>query len=164
VTQNLFYFLSFLAILSALLVVFSKSPVHSVLYLIVTFFAIAGHYVLLNAQFLAAVHIIVYAGAIMVLFLYVIMLLNLNKETEPHKATALKFAATICAGLFLIILVGSLRGNEQMATQAAYTEVGSVKDLGRVLFKEFLLPFEISSVLLLVAMVGAVMLGKGEKS
>ncbi len=163
-TQNLFYFLSFLAILSALLVVFSKSPVHSVLYLIVTFFAIAGHYVLLNAQFLAAVHVIVYAGAIMVLFLYVIMLLNLNKETEPHKTTALKFAATICAGLFLIILVGSLRGSEQMATQATYTEVGSVKDLGRVLFKEFLLPFEISSVLLLVAMVGAVMLGKGEKS
>jgi NADH-quinone oxidoreductase subunit J len=163
VTQNLFYFLSFLAILSALLVVFSKSPVHSVLYLIVTFFAIAGHYVLLNAQFLAAVHVIVYAGAIMVLFLYVIMLLNLNQETEPHKTAALKFAATICAGLFLIILVGSLRGSEQLVVQTNQTEVGSVKDLGRVLFKEFLLPFEISSVLLLVAMVGAVMLGKSEK-
>ncbi len=163
-TQNLFYFLSFLAILSALLVVFSKSPVHSVLYLIVTFFAIAGHYVLLNAQFLAAVHVIVYAGAIMVLFLYVIMLLNLNQETEPHKTATLKFAATICAGLFLIILVGSLKGSEQLAQQASQIEVGSVKDLGRVLFKEFLLPFEISSVLLLVAMVGAVMLGKSEKS
>lgn len=163
-TQNLFYFLSFLAILSALLVVFSKSPVHSVLYLIVTFFAIAGHYVLLNAQFLAAVHVIVYAGAIMVLFLYVIMLLNLNKETEPTNTTALKFAATICAGSLLIILVGSLRGSEQMMPQAGYTEVGSVKDVGRVLFKEFLLPFEVSSVLLLVAMVGAVMLGKGEKN
>lgn len=163
-TQNLFYFLSFLAILSALLVVFSKSPVHSVLYLIVTFFAIAGHYVLLNAQFLAAVHVIVYAGAIMVLFLYVIMLLNLNQETEPHKTTTLKFAATICAGLFLIILVGSLKGSEQLSQPASQIEVGSVKDLGRVLFKEFLLPFEISSVLLLVAMVGAVMLGKSEKS
>jgi NADH-quinone oxidoreductase subunit J len=164
VTQNLFYFLSFLAILSALLLVFSKSPVHSVLYLIVTFFAIAGHYVLLNAQFLAAVHVIVYAGAIMVLFLYVIMLLNLNEEAEPQNTTALKFAATICAGLFLIILVGSLRGSEQLAVQTNQIEVGSVKDLGRVLFKEFLLPFEISSVLLLVAMVGAVMLGKSEKS
>jgi NADH-quinone oxidoreductase subunit J len=162
-TQNLFYFLSFLAILSALLVVFSKSPVHSVLYLIVTFFAISGHYVLLNAQFLAAVHMIVYAGAIMVLFLYVIMLLNLNEEAEPHNTTALKFAATICAGLFLIILVGSLRGSEQLPMQTNVPhEVGLVKDLGRVLFKEFLLPFEISSVLLLIAMVGAVMLGKSE--
>ena len=163
-TQNLFYVLSFLAILSALLVVFSKNPVHSVLYLIVTFFTISGHYVLLNAQFLAAVHMIVYAGAIMVLFLYVIMLLNLNKEAEPRNTTMLKFAATMCGGLFLVILVGSLRGSEQMAMQAAYAEVGSVKDLGRVLFKEFLFPFEVSSVLLLVAMVGAVMLGKGEKN
>ena len=75
-TLNVFYFLSFVAVLSALMVVFSKSPVYSVLYLIITFFCIAGHYVLLNAQFLAAVHVIVYAGAIMVLFLYVIMLLE----------------------------------------------------------------------------------------
>jgi NADH-quinone oxidoreductase subunit J len=163
VTQNLFYFLSFLAILSALLVVFSKNPVHSVLYLIITFFAIAGHYVLLNAQFLAAVHVIVYAGAIMVLFLYVIMLLNLNQESEPHKPVMLKFAATICAGIFLIVLVGAVRGSEQLIAQTAYKEVGSVKDLGRVLFGDFLLPFEISSVLLLTAMVGAVMLGKSEK-
>src|SRR4029078_11850479 len=102
-TLNLFYFLTFLAILSALMVVFSKNPVYSVLYLIITFFAIAGHYVLLNAQFLAVVHVIVYAGAIMVLFLYVIMLLNLNKVSEPHKSNLLKFAATICAGLFLVV-------------------------------------------------------------
>ena len=94
-TLYLFYFLSFLAILSALMVVISKNPVHSVLYLILTFFAIAGHYVLLNAQFLAAVHIIVYAGAIMVLFLYVIMMLNLNAETEPHKGKWLRVAATM---------------------------------------------------------------------
>ena len=79
ITQYIFYFLSFLAILCGLMVVFSKNPVHSVLYLVITFFAIAGHYLLLNAQFLAAVHIIVYAGAIIVLFLSVIMLLNLNK-------------------------------------------------------------------------------------
>lgn len=162
-TNNLFYFLSFVAVLSALMVVFSKNPVHSVLYLIITFFAIAGHYVLLNAQFLAAVHVIVYAGAIMVLFLYVIMLLNLNQESESHKSTLMKLAATISAGLLLVVLVGSIRGSEQMMVQPQQVEVGSVKDMGRVLFKEFLLPFEISSVLLLVAMIGAVMLGKNEE-
>lgn len=164
-TQNAFYFLSFVAILSALMVVFSKNPVYSVLYLIITFFAIAGHYVLLNAEFLAIVHLIVYAGAIMVLFLYVIMLLNLNKEAEPHKSNLLKFAATICAGLFLIVIIGSMRGAEQIAhgTEVANSAFGSVKNLGMVLFTEYLLPFEIASILLLAAMVGAVMLGKSEK-
>src|SRR5882724_9358575 len=108
-TLNLFYFLSFLAVLSALMVVFSKNPVYSVLYLIITFFAIAGHYVLLNAQFLAAVHVIVYAGAIMVLFLYVIMMLNLNADVEPHKSTILKLAATATGGLLMIVLIGALR-------------------------------------------------------
>ncbi|HEU5290704.1 MAG TPA: NADH-quinone oxidoreductase subunit J [Cyclobacteriaceae bacterium] len=161
-TLNLFYFLSFVAILSALLVVFSKSPVYSVLYLIITFFSIAGHYVLLNAQFLAVVHVIVYAGAIMVLFLYVIMLLNLNKESEPHKSNLLKFAAVICAGLLMIVLVGSLKGAEQIV-QRAPSDIGLVKNLGMVLFTDFLLPFEIASILLLAAMVGAVMLGKSEK-
>ena len=161
-TLNLFYFLSFVAIFSALLVVFSKSPVYSVLYLIITFFSIAGHYVILNAQFLAVVHVIVYAGAIMVLFLYVIMLLNLNKESEPHKSNLAKFAAAICAGLLMIVMVGSLKGTEQLI-QHAPTDIGLVKNLGKVLFTDFLLPFEIASILLLAAMVGAVMLGKAEK-
>ena len=163
-TLYLFYFLSFVALLCALLVVVSKNPVHSVLYLILTFFAIAGHYVLLNAQFLAAVHIIVYAGAIMVLFLYVLMLLNLNEETEAHKPKILKFAATICAGVLMIILVGALKGAALMqAQQATNIDFGSVKNIGKVLFNDYLLPFEITSVLLLAAMVGAVMLGKEEK-
>src|SRR5690349_13034766 len=96
------------------MVVLSKNPVHSVLYLIITFFCIAGHYLLLNAQFLAAVHVIVYAGAIMVLFLYVIMLLNLNEETEPHKNNILKVMATVCGGLLLVILIGSMRGVETL--------------------------------------------------
>ena len=163
-TLNLFYFLSFVAVFSALLVVFSKNPVYSVLYLIITFFSIAGHYVILNAQFLAVVHVIVYAGAIMVLFLYVIMLLNLNAEAEPHKSTLLKFAATICAGLLMIVLIGSLRGSELIVNQSTTnSDIGLVKNLGKILFTDFLLPFEIASVLLLAAMVGAVMLGKSEK-
>lgn len=158
-TLYAFYFLSFLAVLSALMVVFSKSPVHSVLYLIITFFCIGGHYILLNAQFLAVVHIIVYAGAIMVLFLYVLMLLNLNRESEPHKGTMMKVAAVISGGLVLVVLVGTLRGtDEMMITQT--TDIGMVKTLGSVMFKKFLLPFEITSILLLAAMVGAVMIGK----
>jgi len=161
ITTYLFYFLSFLAIMFALMVVFSKNPVHSVLYLVLTFFTIAGHYVLLNAQFLAAVHIIVYAGAIMVLFLFVIMLLNLNKETEPHKSVWLKASAAVASGLLLVVLVGSLKSVETIvATNAFDPNIGLIENLGKVLFSEFLLPFEVSSVLLLVAMVGAVMLGK----
>ena len=163
-TLNVFYFLSFVAVLSALMVVFSKNPVHSVLYLIITFFCIAGHYVLLNAQFLAAVHVIVYAGAIMVLFLYVIMYLNLNQEAEPHKSTMLKVGATISAGLLMIVLVGSLKGSEQMMQQQPTdASIGTVKNLGQVMLNEFLFPFEITSILLLAAMVGSVMLGKKEE-
>lgn len=157
-----FYFLSFLAILSALMVVVSKNPVHSVLYLIITFFCIAGHYVLLNAQFLAAVHIIVYAGAIMVLFLYVIMMLNLNADVEPHKSSLLKGAATVAGGTLMVVLVGALRSTAQVTSTTPYTQIGLIKSLGQTLYRDFMLPFEISSVLFLAAMVGAVMLGKKE--
>jgi NADH-quinone oxidoreductase subunit J len=161
VTLYAFYFLSFLAVLCAIMVVFSKNPIHSVLYLILTFFSIAGHYILLDAQFLAAVHVIVYAGAIMVLFLYVIMLLNLNEETEPHKSNILKISATICSGLLLVLLVGALKGSENIPfAQVSAEEIGTVKNLGKIMFNEFLLPFEVTSLLLLAAMVGAVMLGK----
>jgi len=157
-----FYFLSFLAILCGLMVIFSKNPVYSVLYLILTFFAIAGHYILMNAQFLAAVHIIVYAGAIMVLFLYVIMMLNLNKEAEPHKSNLIKFAAIVSAGLLLLTVIGSVRkGSENLVvSQSVDKQIGLIENLGQVLFKDFLLPFEVASILFLSAMVGAVMLGK----
>jgi NADH-quinone oxidoreductase subunit J len=165
VTLNFFYFLSFLAILAAVMVVVSRNPIHSVLYLIIAFFCIAGHYVLLNAQFLAVVHVIVYAGAIMVLFLYVIMLLNLNGETEPHKSSLLKITATVCGGLLMIILIGSLKGTEQLSQQQVATgDISLVKNLGKVMFSDFLVPFEVTSLLLLAAMVGAVMLGKSESS
>lgn len=149
-----------MAIMSALMVVFAKNPVHSVLYLIITFFAIAGHYLLLSAQFLAAVHIIVYAGAIMVLFLYVIMMLNLNKETEPHKKPIIKFVAVVAAGLLMLTLVAAFKGAEVKVIASADASIGSVESLGKVLFKEFLLPFEVSSILFLAAMVGAVYLSK----
>jgi NADH-quinone oxidoreductase subunit J len=162
VAPYVFYFLSFLAVLSALMVVFSKNPIHSVLYLIITFFAIAGHYVLLNAQFLAAVHVIVYAGAIMVLFLYVIMMLNLNADVEPQKSKMSKFAAVIAGGILMIVLVAAFRNITETAMPTDHTDIGLVKNLGQTLFTDFALPFEVSSILFLSAMVGAVMLGKKE--
>jgi NADH-quinone oxidoreductase subunit J len=156
-----FYFIAAIAIAFALLVVFSKNPVHSALYLIVAFFAIAGQYVLLNAQFLAIVHIIVYAGAIMVLLLFVLMLLNLNKETEPQKSVLVKAMAAVASGMLLLTLVGSLRGAVALpAVQNPNDALGLVKNLGQVLFTDFVVPFEVSSILFLAAMVGAVMIGK----
>ncbi len=161
---NLFYFLSFLAILSGLMVVLSRNPVHSVLYLIITFFAIAGHYVLMNAQFLAAVHVIVYAGAILVLFLYVIMMLNLNETVEPHKSKWLKIAATVTGGLLMLVFVGVLRKAGDMGPGVSSDpQIGLVENIGKILYTDFILPFEITSILLLAAMVGAVMLGKKDK-
>src|SRR6187455_192186 len=107
--QLLFYFLSALTILSALVVVFTRKPMYSVLSLIVCFFTIAGHYILLNAQFLAITHIIVYAGAIMVLFLFVVMLLNLNSDTEMPKSGKLRIAGAIAAGMLFVTLIASFR-------------------------------------------------------
>lgn len=160
-TLYAFYFLSFLAVLSALMVVFSRNPIYSVLYLVITFFCVGGHYLILSAEFLFAVHIIVYAGAIMVLFLYVIMLLNLNKETEPHKGSLYRFAAIISGGLLMLVLVAALKGaDSELIQPGVNSDIGLVKNLGKMLFNEFLLPFEIVSLLLLAAMVGAVMLGK----
>lgn len=164
-TQYIFYFLSVLCIWSALMVVFTKNPIHSVLYLVICFFGIAGHYILLNAQFLAVVHIIVYAGAIMVLFLFVIMLLNLNRESEPHKNNWLKFAAVVTGCLLALVLIASLKGVDQLEKhESVNDQIGLIKNLGNVLFNQFLLPFEVSSLLFLAAMVGAVMLGKKQTS
>ena len=160
ITQYVFWFLSFVALICALMVVFSKNPVYSVLYLILTFFAIAGHYVLLNAQFLAAVHIIVYAGAIMVLFLYVIMMLNLNKETEPVKKPTIKFISVIAIGMLMLTLTASFKGAETTLSAGNTAGIGTVEALGKALFNEFLLPFEVSSILFLTAMVGSVYLSK----
>ena len=163
ITQWLFGILSFLAIMFALMVVFSRNPVNSVLYLVLTFFCIAGHYLLLNAQFLAVVHIAVYAGAIMVLFLFVIMLMNLNQDNEPQRTNFSKLIAGVIGGLLLVVLVGALRGTEQLTIkQYGHSDIGLVKNLGQVLFHEYLFPFEIVSVLLLAALVGAIMLGKKE--
>ena len=164
VTPILFWFLSAMALFSALMVITSKNPVYSVIWLILVFFAISGHYLLLNAQFLAIVNIIVYAGAIMVLFLYVLMLMDLKKETEPQKNRWLKIAGAVAGGSLLLVLIAALR-KADIANNYAQTrqgDIGLIENLGKVLFSEYVVPFEIASILFLSAMVGAVMIGKKE--
>jgi NADH-quinone oxidoreductase subunit J len=162
-TEILFFFLSALAIFSAVMVLVSKNPVHSVLWLIAVFFAISGHYILMNAQFLAIVNLIVYAGAIMVLFLFVIMLMNLNTETEPQKHIWMKLAGAISGGCFLLMLVSLVRQSMELGGRKvlmADGNIGLIKELGKSLFSTYVVPFEITSVLFLSAMVGAVVIGK----
>jgi NADH-quinone oxidoreductase subunit J len=159
--MTFFIVLSFLTVLTALMMVFSKNPIHSVLYLILCFFTIAAHYVALNAQFLAAVHLIVYAGAIMVLFLFVLMNLDLNKDTEPQKSSAWKISGAIAAGMILVTLVGALKGSVKLSdANPVNNQVGLVENLGKVLFTDFVVPFEIAGILFLAAMVGSVLIGK----
>lgn len=152
-------------IASALMVVLSMHPVRSVLYLIVTFFLISANYIMLNAQFLAIVNIVVYAGAIMVLFLFVLMLLNLSKDNEPRASSWMKLGASLAAGTLVIVLVAALKdavllpGVEEVSGNAQ----GLVENLGQLLFTKYVLPFEVSSVLFIAAMVGAVLLSKKEK-
>lgn len=164
ITQLLFWFLSALTVFSALMVVVSKNPVYSVLWLIFTFFCISGHYILLNAQFLFIVNIIVYAGAIMVLFLFVIMLMNLNKSSEPQKNKWLRMTGVIAGGCLLLVFVAALK-NIDIKKQMVETntgDIGLIQNLGKALFNEYVVPFEISSILFLSAMVGAVVIGKKE--
>lgn len=157
----LFYLLSAIMIISALFVVFSKNPVNSVIFLIICFIAMAGHYILLNAQFLAVVHIIVYTGAIMVLFLFVIMLLNLNRAIIPQKSRITRVTAVITGGIFFLVLLAATRLTFEIHPRYPFnSDIGLVSEVGKTLFNEFLLPFEISSVLFISAMVGAIMFGK----
>ena len=161
----LFYAIAAVSLISAVLVVSARSPINSVIALIVCFLSIAGHYVLLNAQFLAVVHVIVYTGAIMVLFLFVIMLLNLNRATEPVKSLLTRVSAVIAGGAFFITLLAATRRGIELAPSHAFDpSIGLVRNAGKVLFTEFLFPFEVSSVLFLAAMVGAMMLGKKDKA
>jgi NADH-quinone oxidoreductase subunit J len=163
-TQILFWFLSVVAVFSAIMVITRKNPVYSVLYLIITFFAISGHYILMNAQFLAIVNIIVYAGAIMVLFLFVLMLMNLNKESEPAKNKYLIWSGAITGSLLMFVIIAALRTEEsEKINSLTKGDIGLIKNLGNALFKEYVVPFEISSILFLSAMIGAVIIGKKEK-
>lgn len=157
----LFYLLAAISVGSALAVVLARSPIYSAIALIVCFLSIAGHYVLLNAQFLAMVHVIVYTGAILILMVFVIMLLDLNKEVEKRKPLVARIMAIITGGLLLLVLLAATReGLAITPPEAVDGSIGLVHTIGHVLFKEFLIPFEVSSVLFLSAIAGAMMLAK----
>ena len=161
--EILFFALSALAIISAVMVLISKNPIHSVLWLILVFFAISGHYILLNAQFLAIVNIIVYAGAIMVLFLFVMMLMNVKKDNEPQKQLWVKLIGVIAGGSFLTLLIALVKQNTSFQGRDVLLKdgnIGLIHPLGQAVFTDYVVPFEISSVLFLSAMVGAVIIGK----
>lgn len=161
ITTLAFIFLSLMAIGGAVMMLVSKNPVHSILWLIVVFFAISGHYILLNAQFLAIVNIIVYAGAIMVLFLFVVMLMNLNADTEPVKNYRMQLIGIISGGSLLLVLLAALmKIDTENPVELKTGEAGLIDNLGHTLFTNYVLPFEISSILFLSAIVGAVILSK----
>ncbi len=159
-----FYVLATVAVASAVLLVLFRNPVYSALSLVATLFAVAGLFVLLNAYFLAAVQIIVYAGAVMVLFLFVIMLLNLGHPetlepmTSRYRGTAILF---LCA--LLVAHLGAM-GARQLGppaeNEALLTE--NVPTIGKLLYTDFLFPFEVASLILLVALIGVVVLVKRE--
>lgn len=162
--EAIFAYLAGSIIILSVLVVTRRNPVHSVLFMLLMFFHIAGLYLTLNAEFLAAVQVIVYAGAIMVLFLFVILLLNLKEELSMKRFTGPWPLGLLTALAVLLTAIVSLRsfvqGPAGLATREAVKAETNTKLLGRILFTEFLFPFEIVSLILLVAMIGAIVLAK----
>lgn len=162
----LFFLFAVVAIASAVMMIIHRNPIYCALFLIITMFAIGGLYVLLNAPFIAAVHIIVYAGAIMVLFLFVIMLLDLKADAAREKTSRLLQTVGILAAVVLFVELGLFLKDASFgaATAESGVIVGSTKAIGTLLFTKYLLPFEISSVLLLAAIIGSVILAKQKLS
>ncbi len=163
--EILFYILSALTLGSAMITILSKNPIHSAIWLVVSFFSIAGHYALLNSQFLAMVHIIVYSGAIMILMLFTIMLMNLNISNEISKPIVTKITAVVAFCLVGLLLVSVLAQHATVID--GYVNSGqdyqSIEVLGKILLDEFIVPFEMAAVLLLMAMIGAVLISKKDK-
>ena len=155
----LFYAFAALAVLSGVLMLVSRNPVNSAMFLVVTMGALAALFVLLHAFFLAAIQILVYAGAVMVLFLFVIMLLDLKAEERRKIRLFGMVTGVISVSAILAIFFRSLRESTLMSAPSPDFKAGTVQ-LGQLLFSQYLLPFEIVSVLLLVAMVGVVLLSK----
>ncbi|ALC15064.1 NADH dehydrogenase subunit J [Desulfuromonas soudanensis] len=159
-----FYLVALVAVVSGILVVKAKNPVNSAISLVMTFVCLATFYVMLNAPFMAAIQIMVYAGAIIVLIIFVIMLLNLGTDVQIR--TSHSVAGGVVASALVLLQVLYLLGRGQVAgvqgkIDAAVVEsVGHTELIGTALFTEFLLPFEITSILLLVAIIGAVVLTK----
>jgi len=159
----LFYLFAALTLLCGVLVVanpFSRNPVTSAMFLVLTIISMAGLFVLLHAFFLAAVQIIVYAGAVIVLFLFVIMLLDLKEEQRRKIKLFGLVAGLVSVGAIITIALKALRATQPGAQLPAPQAEGSTDALGKLLFTQYVLPFEVISILLLVAMVGVILLSK----
>ncbi len=165
----IFYIAAIFAVGGAMMMILQRNPVASVLYLIVSLVAQAVLYVQLNALFVGALLIIVYAGAILVLFLFVIMLLNLRGERfeEPHPKVGLitkyGLAVVFFIEIVMIIKQAVFKGGINRYSEAVPPDFGNVKPVAQLLYTKFLYPFELTSILLLVAIVGAVLMAKGDK-
>ena len=160
-----FYFLAALAVIAALGVVIMRDPVYSALALAVVLTALAGLYVLLSAPFLAAAQVMIYAGAILILFVFVIMLLSPGRDPEQdalkwQRPLAVIFGIALVAQLVLVLAMAVLPTARGPFTPERIAQIGSTQVVGVALFTDFLLPFEITSLLLLVAMVSVIVLAK----
>ena len=167
--MTFFYLFAAVAVIASLLVIAQRNPIYSVLLLILSFGALSGLYVLLDAPFVAVTQIIVYAGAIMVLFLFVVMLLHAPSEDTEHdekihplrKPGAMWFGAILAVALVVELLWALTRGGGETGAFPG-ASVSSVRTIGKVLFTDYAFQFEVTSILILVAMVGAVVLAKRE--
>jgi NADH-quinone oxidoreductase subunit J len=163
-----FYTLAAFILGFAVLVVSTKDTVHSVLFLVLDFLFVAALYVLLDAQFLAAIQVLVYAGGIVVLYLFVVMLVNLKRPPETHRdpnrhgQLGFWLAAAVLVELGIIAAYGYVRPAPVLGSAAAIPVTGNTEQVGWLLYTSYLIPFEIASMLLLVAMIGAIVLAKRE--
>lgn len=158
--QFLFFLLAIICIGAVLGMIISKDQAYNALFLIVAFVCTGGLFGLLDAPFIAAVQIIIYAGAIMILFIFVVMMINLRKGLEPEKKKWTLYFAVIVAAVLVLELVLTLKGALEPAGSSAVAELGNPTDLGRLLFTKYLYPFEITSILIIAALVGAIVLVK----
>ena len=163
--EALFYVFSFIAIFSALMVVTMRNPLTSALYLVLCFFALAGFYVMLDMQFIAAMQILVYAGAIMVLIVLVIMLLNIsrikNMKSDLHqKIIGVLISLILFIEIIFYIINGAQKRPSGIFTHALIKKIGNTQVIGEFLFTSYMLPFEIASILLFVAIIGAYLFAK----
>ena len=161
----IFFVLATLAVLGALSLIFQRHPIHSALSLIVVMIALAGLYLLMGAEFVAAVQIIVYGGAIMVLFVFVIMLLNAGEEERTNVSKLAGIAGISLAVALLGFLAAAIAlSNESAQAGLQSGTLASTKEISTMLFREFVYPFELTSFLILVAILGAIVLAQREKS
>lgn len=161
-----FYILAAITLGTATMTVLSKNPIHSAIYMIICFFSLSGHFLLLNALFLAVINIVVYAGAIMVLLLFTLMLMNLSEQHEPKKKIMSRIAAIVSACLLALVLLAAFVKSAPIIDTYKTDNIDyqSVVVIGQVLLDEYLVPFEFASILLITAMIGAVLISKKEKN